>query len=359
MIKKSYLSASDLHVGYKQKGRETCVANATALAIRRGDFICLLGPNGVGKSTLIRTLAGLQTPLRGTVHLDNRPLDDLNPRERARKISVALTETLSTGMLDAYSLVALGRHPYSGKFGSLRPNDREKIDRAFRAMNAQGLKNRQVAHLSDGERQRVLIARALAQETPLMLLDEPTAFLDLPRRVELMATLRKLTRKQTMAILLSTQDLDLALRFADRIWLLDENGEITQGYPEELVINGAISNAFSSEETGWNIEHGAFHIQPHLNLNATVQGNGVLALWTQRALERLGFTIVDNTEKPVLNVNISEIDTHPKWTVTYNSNKTHFSSIETFIDWITNKSERMGNPIKISNLKSQPSHRIL
>ncbi len=326
-----HLSTTQLRIGYQSKGREICVAETPELHINAGDFICLLGPNGAGKSTLIRTLAGIQAPLQGTVTLDNQPYESISPRERARKISIVLTETPPLGLLDAYSLVALGRHPHSGQFGTLGQADRNRIDWALQVMDALKFRNSPVAQLSDGERQKLLVARALAQETPLMLLDEPTAFLDLSRRVELMATLRRLVRQEDMGILLSTHDLDLALRFADRIWLLNDDGTLLKGYPEELVTNGAISRTFSTSAFEWDIATETFHIQENSNLSASVHGEGSIALWTRRALGRLGFTVVDETETPALKVRISNAGQQFEWHVDYNGCTKKYSSIEAFI----------------------------
>ena len=180
----------------------------------------------------------MQAPLSGQIQLSGRPLSAIAPRERARAVSVVLTETVPPGMMDAYSLVSIGRHPYSGWFGGLSRHDKERIDWALSAVGASSLASRQVAELSDGERQKISIARALAQEAKLMLLDEPTAFLDLPRRVELMSILRNLAHRENLALLLSTHDLDLALRFADRLWLMTSEGTLIQGAPEALAMNG-------------------------------------------------------------------------------------------------------------------------
>lgn len=335
-----YLSTTQLHIGYQQEGRETCVARTPEMEICSGDFICLLGPNGTGKSTLIRTLSGIQAPLKGSVQLNNQPLDQLSLRERARNVSVVLTEMPSPGMLDAHSLVALGRHPYSGRFGILGRKDRERIAWALQAVDASNLENRQVAQLSDGERQKLLIARALAQETPLMLLDEPTAFLDLPRQIELMLTLRKLAGRERMGILLSTHNLDLALRFAGRIWLLHEGGTIMQGYPEELAMNGEISHTFSSKEAKWQVERGTFSVQTNPDLRAAVQGNDSFKLWTQHALERIGFTIVEDAESSgaIMVVKVNQMEQQTKWLVDYKGRKKHFDSIGSFINWVSSKS---------------------
>jgi len=323
----THLSTTQLRIGYQHKGRAICIAKTPELDIRAGDFICLLGANGVGKSTLIRTLSGIQTPLQGTLRLGNQPAEQLSPRERAKKISVVLTEIPSLGMMNADSLVALGRHPHTGNLGTLKPNDLERIDWAFQTMDAMALKKSTVAQLSDGERQKLLIARALAQDTPLMLLDEPTAFLDLPRRVELMVTLRKLAHEKTMGILLSTHDLDLALRFADCIWLLDEVGNLCKGYPEALALNGAIRRAFSSRHAEWQSEQGTFGLNTHSTLKASVRGDDVSTLWTRRALERLGFCIVEDAQADILQVSVRTMDNQTKWQVDGNGLKHTFDTI--------------------------------
>ncbi|MEZ7843851.1 MAG: ABC transporter ATP-binding protein, partial [Opitutales bacterium] len=258
-----HLTATKLSIGYSHRGQETCVAEALDLALNAGEFICLLGPNGAGKSTLIRTLAGMQAPLSGSLKLQNQTFHSISPRERARMISVVLTEALPVGMMDAYSLVALGRHPYSGWLGGLNQYDKERIKWAFKAVGAEGLEARQISELSDGERQKISIARALAQEAQVMLLDEPTAFLDLPRRVELMTILRNLAHREQMGLLLSTHDLDLALRFADRLWMITTDGQLIQGYPEELAMSGEFAAIFANENLDWDAERGSFRAHPN------------------------------------------------------------------------------------------------
>lgn len=330
-----YLGAERLRIGYRSKGHDICIAEALNLKIRAGDFICLLGSNGVGKSTLIRTLAGIQSPLRGSLHLCNQSYEELSLRERARKVSIVLTEIPWLGILDADSLVALGRYPYSGRFGTLGPKDRERIDWAFQAVNATNLRGRQVAQLSDGERQKLLIARALAQDTSLILLDEPTAFLDLPRRLELMTTLRKLAHQESMGILLSTHDLDLALRFADHVWLLDEQGTLTKGYPEVLAVTGEIGRAFSKKPVTWDAENATFYVEGSAGFKASVEGGGTNALWTKRALQRFGFTFVETSGRADLSVQISTKEQVPKWHIDYNGCEAHLNSIEDFIGWVS------------------------
>ena len=329
-----HLTATKLSIGYSHRGQETCVAEALDLALNAGEFICLLGPNGAGKSTLIRTLAGMQAPLSGSLKLQDQTFHSISPRERARMISVVLTEALPVGMMDAYSLVALGRHPYSGWLGGLKQNDKERIASAFKAVGAEGLEGRQIAELSDGERQKVSIARALAQEAQVMLLDEPTAFLDLPRRVELMTILRNLAHREQMGLLLSTHDLDLALRFADRLWMITTDGKLIQGYPEELAMSGEFARIFANENLDWDAERGSFRAHPNPCLKAEIQGDGIHALWTRRALERLGFGIAKSDEKSALSIQVFDTDDHTEWAVARNGNQAKHTSISQLIDWI-------------------------
>ena len=333
-----HLTATKLSIGYSHRGQETCVAEALDLALNAGEFICLLGPNGAGKSTLIRTLAGMQAPLSGSLKLQNQTFHSISPRERARMISVVLTEALPVGMMDAYSLVALGRHPYSGWLGGLKQHDKERIKWAFKAVGAEGLEGRQIAELSDGERQKISIARALAQEAQVMLLDEPTAFLDLPRRVELMTILRNLAHREQMGLLLSTHDLDLALRFADRLWMITTDGKLIQGYPEELAMSGEFARIFANENLDWDAERGSFRAHPNPCLKAHIQGDSIHALWTRRALERLGFGIAKPDENSALSIQVVELDDHTEWAVARNGNQATHTSISQLIDWIRGES---------------------
>ncbi|MFT4901047.1 MAG: iron complex transport system ATP-binding protein [Lentimonas sp.] len=328
------LSASQLGIGYRTKGQVHAVAEALELALQAGEFVCLLGPNGAGKSTLIRTLAGMQPALSGTLQLNQQDFNEIAPRERARLVSVVLTETVASGMMDAYSLVSLGRHPYSGWLGGLNATDRARIDAAFQAVGAQDLASRQVAELSDGERQKVSIARALAQESKVMLLDEPTAFLDLPRRVELMMLLRNLAHREQMGLLLSTHDLDLALRFADRLWVMTSQGQLIQGYPEALALSGEFAKVFASNNLDWDAELGSFRAHPTPCLFVHMVGAGIAHNWTRRALERLGFGITAVSQQAIFSVIINEHGAGANWTIAHAEKNHCFGSVRALIDWI-------------------------
>ncbi|MFP4156769.1 MAG: ABC transporter ATP-binding protein [Opitutales bacterium] len=324
------LSADQLAVGYPHGASARCIASGLDLVLHAGEFVCLLGPNGTGKSTLIRTLSGMQSPLGGTIRIAGQNFHQIPPRQRAQLVSVVLTEALPMGMMDAYAMVALGRHPYSGWFGHLSDKDRMRIEWALGAVGAEALARRQVAELSDGERQKISIARALAQETQVMLLDEPTAFLDLPRRVELMTILRQLAHQEQLALLLSTHDLDLALRFADRLWVLDYSGRLIQGYPEAVAMSDDFVSIFESENLIWDPQLGSFRAHPSPCLFACVEGDGIPALWTKRALERLGFGLCEKPEEATLCFQIKD----HSWQIHTSGRVLHYTSLSAVIEWI-------------------------
>jgi iron complex transport system ATP-binding protein len=337
------LRTEKLTIGYRHAGRaDVVIAADLDLSLRRGELVCLLGPNGAGKSTLMRTLAGLQPALRGEIWLDGDPPADLSARELARRLSIVLTERIDVGNLAVRELVALGRHPYTDWWGNLTPHDEEVVRWAVRAVGAGDLVDRPVQELSDGERQKVMIARALAQEPLMILLDEPTAFLDLPRRVEVMGLLRTLARQTGRAILLSTHDLDLALRSADRLWLLSAEGKMQSGAPEDLVLSRAFEQVFASEGIVFDGYTGSFRIVRDSAGIIHLRGEGMSALWTTRALEREGFCVdPDGTATPAATVTISEDDGVPQWGLHRNGHSEFFTEIYALIGALREKDDKV------------------
>ncbi|MDR0842070.1 MAG: ABC transporter ATP-binding protein [Acidobacteriota bacterium] len=287
-------------IGYRQKGRPPrVVVSDIDVSLRVGQFVCLLGPNGAGKSTLIRTIAGRLSPISGEVFLGGKPLNSYSSRELARRMSLVFTHRATVGMMSAMTLVALGRHPFTNWMGRLSVRDEEATREAMAAVGIEELARRPVAELSDGERQKVMIARALAQEPQVMILDEATAFLDLPRRVELMHLLQRIASKNNRAVLLSTHDLDLALRCADRLWLLPRNGHIHQGAPEDLVLTDSFADAFADADVRFDKKSGAFSRDVACRGTVALSGEGIPATWTFRALERTGYRVVEPGDAPV------------------------------------------------------------
>ena len=290
------LRAENLAVGYPAKAGHYVVAEGINIVLRRGECVCLIGPNGAGKSTLIRTLCGMQKPLAGTIELDGRIPESMTALERARVLSVVLTDRIEAGVMNAFSLVALGRHPYTGWSGKLRREDIDKVHAAMKAAGCDELADRSLMEISDGERQKVMIARALAQDPRVMILDEPTAFLDLPRRVEVTALLGRLAREENRAVLLSTHDLETALRTADCLWLLPKKGPMVAGAPEDLVVDGSFVRLFAAEGLDYDSESAAFRMPFIDRGKIRVAGEPIASLWTKRAVERAGLQVDDDAK---------------------------------------------------------------
>lgn len=233
----------DVATGYGRKA----VAEHIAAEIRSGELTCLIGPNGAGKSTLLRTLAGFLPALAGRVMLAGKPLSDYTPKELARLVSIVLTANSDIPNLSAGDVVTLGRSPYTGFWGTLGDDDRKIVDEALRLTATEHLRHRMINTLSDGERQKVMIAKALAQQTPVILLDEPTAFLDFPSKISMMRLLRNLAHDLGKTVFLSTHDLTIALQLADTIWLSDDSGNIVSDTPRSLVDSGILQKIMSDE----------------------------------------------------------------------------------------------------------------
>jgi iron complex transport system ATP-binding protein len=259
-MKEKTVEIRDLSIGYKtQDGFRPLTKNLCA-TLFGGELTCLLGANGVGKSTLLRTLSGFQQKLVGEVNILGKAIGAYSDKELAQTIGVVLTERPNVGDLTVTELIGLGRSPYTGFWGRLDSADEVVIKEVISWIKIEELTNRQVLTLSDGEWQKVIIAKTLAQETPIIYLDEPTAFLDFPSKVEIMRLLLDLTRRMGKTIFLTTHDLELALQIADTLWLMDRKNGITVGTPEELRLNGTIENFFRCDGVLFDRETGFFRI---------------------------------------------------------------------------------------------------
>lgn len=322
------LTARDLTIGYKLGKRENkIISESLHLDLWPGQLVCLLGPNGAGKSTLMRTLSGLQPALSGEVIVDGQSLSGLKPVDLAQKLSLVLTERIEAGNLTVNELVALGRTPYTGWLGTLTDLDREKISWAMEATDTVRYTGRRMSELSDGERQKVMLARALAQDTNLILLDEPTAHLDLPNRVEMMRLLHHLSRQTNKAILLSTHELDLALQAADKLWLMKPDGKLLTGTPEDLVLNGSFEAAFIKNGFHFDRNTGTFTIHKEASSTAIhLTGDANLVFWTKRALQREDFIVTDNSAL-AYTIEVSGQTGIPVWTFQNNSVTTQYYNI--------------------------------
>jgi len=249
----------DITIGYRLRRKVITVAERLTAGIAAGELTCLLGENGVGKSTLLRTIAGFQPLLGGRIFIEERDILTLSQHDLARRISVVLTDRPDVQNLTVAEVTGLGRNPYTGFWGSLSAEDKAVVGESLDAVGAGALAHRRIQTLSDGERQKVMIAKALAQQTAVILLDEPTAFLDFPSKVDMMQLLRRLAHDTQRTIFLSTHDLQLALQLSDRLWLLDNAKCLHTGTPAELSEEGVLTSFV--ERDGISIDRQSLTIQ--------------------------------------------------------------------------------------------------
>lgn len=331
------LQTSALAIGYKNGGKTPrVVANQLNLQLNAGEFVCLVGPNGVGKSTLLRTVIGLQPKLAGEIQLSGRKLATYHPRELANQVSVVLTSPISVGAMRVDELVAMGRFPFTGLFDRMTDHDWDVVHETLRVVGVEKLSHRYIHTLSDGERQKVMIARALAQEPRLLVLDEPTAYLDLPGRVVVMDLLHDLASGKDKAVLTSTHELDLALRHADRIWLMNDEGQISQGAPEDLVLNGSFAQIFNRAGVHFDPLSGSFDTQNRGSKPVFLEGQGPEAIWTRRALLRAGYRVEEEKLQVFPSVSVITKNGTTTWQLEHEGHSITFASIYELLQELRN-----------------------
>lgn len=241
------IQLKNLGIGYPTKHGVRTVAEGIDGTIRSGELTCLLGANGVGKSTLLRTLSAFQPKIKGNVFIEGREISDYSDKKLSKLIGVVLTEKPDVRNMRVRELVSLGRSPYTGFWGTYSKEDLRIVDEAISLVGIDSLSGRMVHTLSDGERQKVMIAKALAQQTPVIYLDEPTAFLDYPSKVEVLQLLRRISKEAEKTIFLSTHDVELALQLADTVWLMTREGGMTIGTPLQLAQQGTLGRFIERE----------------------------------------------------------------------------------------------------------------
>ncbi len=338
------LTGKAVSVGYITQGRQRIVRSGLDFSLNRGELVCLLGANGAGKSTLLRTLAAIQKPLGGELMLAGRPLNSYTDRERSRLIGIVLTGQTQAGGLTVRELVSLGRQPYTGFFGRLTRTDEQIVDKALHDVGVADKQQRYMAELSDGERQKVMIAKALVQECPLVLLDEPTAFLDVVSRIEIMNLLHRLAADENRAILLSTHDVEQALLQADRLWLMPERGGLHDGVTEDLVLEGRMDELFPCCGIQFDRQYGIFSSKPcgGQRIRLSVR-DSVLEHWTRNALQRNGWQVESGVsidgDSPLL-----EVRSATELLLWVGGETEVFTSFGQLLERLKNPSERFKNP---------------
>lgn len=322
------VSLKDFAIGHHQ---EQELLDRINLTVERGEMVALIGRNGSGKTTLLKSMLGLLAPLKGSCLLDGRPLEEFSLPQRAKKVSFVSSQLVRVPSLTVEELVSLGRMPYTGWTGSLSARDRNQVSHALGEVQLEAFKSRKLDCLSDGERQRALIARAFVQDTSLMVLDEPTAFLDIPNTFDLIRLLRRFA-DAGRSIVYSTHDLETALQCADRLWVIHE-GEILEGAPEDLGLSGLFSKLFASSGIRYNTNTGRFQVPGSSRGKISLEGKeGEPEIWTRNTLERLGFHI---SEKQALKVRIESTAEGLQWICTGKKGTMRFTTLYSLARFLT------------------------
>ncbi len=301
----------ELSIGYHSRGDIRYVAQDINATLFSGELTAILGANGIGKSTLIRTITKAQGALSGDITLMGRSIKEFKAAELAQSVSVVLTEKIDIKSTHVFDLVGMGRAPYTGFWGRLEQRDIDIVEQSLELVNITHLRDRMVDTLSDGERQKVMIAKALAQQTPVIILDEPTAFLDFPSKVETMQLLHRLAKELNKTIMLSTHDLDLALQIADKLWIMDGSNRLHVGVPEDLALDGTLSHFFERRGVVFDCEKGLFRIDYQTNREASVRGSGYRYAMVCKALLRCGISVVEQSDELLIDVKDDIIEITP------------------------------------------------
>lgn len=252
----SVIETKKLSVGYGKK----VVVNEVEISGLKGQVVCLLGPNGAGKTTILRTLSGLLAPVKGEVYINEKELSRIDKKDLAKTLSVVLTQKFSGGLMTAFEVTSMGRYPHTGFFGRLTEDDLKKTFEALKTVNADYLAERYFEELSDGEKQKILVARALVQEPEVIVLDEPTTHLDIRHRLELIDILKKLSKEKGITVILSLHEIDMALKSCDKVVLVKNNRIIAYGVPEDVVDENIINELYSIKDANFNNLLGSIEI---------------------------------------------------------------------------------------------------
>ncbi len=280
------IEVKNLELGYRANNEKTILLSNVSFSLTEGNLYAVLGSNGKGKTTLLQVLSGFIKPLNGKVFIQDKEISKFKPHELSKIISVIFTERPHIEYMSVFEMVSSGRTPYTGFYGKLSSTDIRVITNALSLTGILSLKYRKITTLSDGEYQKVLIAKSLAQETPIILMDEPATYLDVAAKINLMKLLRKLVLQEKKTIVISTHDIDLAIKYSDQILLFNDSKKLEYGTPEDLILSNILNQLFISEGLTFNKKEGTFIQANSLSCAIKTEGNPELKQWLDNALAR-------------------------------------------------------------------------
>ncbi len=317
------LSLESLKIGYTKGVRKEVILPPITASARRSELIAVIGRNGIGKSTLLRTIAGIQKSLGGIISIKEKNIHDYSRLRLAQNIGYISTEVIKVNNMTVYDLVALGRFPHTNWFGTIGPENHKAVIDSLGKAGMLPFRDRFVAELSDGERQRAMIARVLAQDAEIMVMDEPTAFLDISSKYEIAHLMNELTRKRAKTIIFSTHDFHTAISQADKIWLLLDS-QMREGGPEDLLLEGSFDNLFDSSRVSFNSGNGTLAIKKEERGSIFLEGKGMVRYWTEKAVERAGFSVADEKRYPIVKTPSGK---NNNWILLKENNSLEFTTI--------------------------------
>lgn len=320
----------NLTVGYRNGKKILPVLRDLNVSLLKGEMICLVGKNGIGKSTLLRSIAAIQSPLEGQVFINGKNVSRYPLHELAKTISLVLTDRIFAGNLKVEELVALGRHPYTNWLGTLSSSDRSKINWALDISGIHKIQNQSIGELSDGQFQKVLIARALAQDGDIILLDEPTAHLDLPNKISILKLLKDLCDQTGKSILMATHELEFAFQMADRIWMVLKEDELISGLPEDLMLNHTFEKLIDHEAVDFNLANGRFSINHEKKWFCNLEGDPAAVFWTANALHRLRWEVSE--KQSGIKIKAQKKDDHYFWEISHADQVIKYKNMEEVVN---------------------------
>lgn len=322
----SLFRTENLSIGYRA---EKPLQRDINVSLAAGKIITLMGQNGVGKTTFLKTISKLLPPLSGSIYFGDTPLEQMNQQDLSRQLSLVLTERPSAPNMSVIELVIGGRHPFTNWLGTLSSEDEKIIEWALTETQINYIAEKRLSELSDGQLQKAMIARALAQKTNMIFLDEPTAHLDLHNKIEIMMLLKKIAA-QGKGILISTHDLQISLQLSDSMCLFNFNEPVTEGIPEDLVLDGSFQKTLFLDNFKYDFKTGRFstgQLTPRKAIK--ISGERDAIFWTQHALEKLGYEIVDHKDAELLTIEGSS------WRYTKNDISHTFHNIENLLSFLS------------------------